>query len=223
MRQRRFARRVAGSDPSSPLAIYRRNHALARRRALRTLFPTCLRVVGDACFDALAAHYHAEFPCRCVSLEYDGQGFAESIAEILRDHPEAFSGLEYLPDLARLELHRQHARLAMSPGLTFDWAAHADLCAEELSCMRPMLDPSLRLLRTDWALLELLEPAQDVARTGALWTRYRGGFEHGACSLEVAGVIERIEQGATMGALEGTPLELLAELVSRGFVLGLES
>ncbi len=221
----RFAHLVEARPDEARHAVYRRNHRHTRRRALALIFPTCLRVVGQACFDAVATRYITMNPCHSASLEDEGAGFWETWSDIAASHPAGFQGLEYLPDLARLEHHRQRAWL--TPALERrDWGVYTDLDPMELQEMRPMLDPTLQLLRTPWALLSVLDVPQEHEVTGALWTRcVEGRVEHGSLCMDLVAMLERVAQGATLRDLEaqGTAPQLLHQATTRGFFLGLES
>lgn len=220
----RFAHLVETCPDETRHAVYRRNHRHTRRRALALIFPTCLRIVGQECFDAVATRYITMNPCHSASLEDEGAEFWETWSDIVESHPAGFEGLEYLPDLAHLEHHRQRAWL--TPALERrDWAVYTDLEPLELQEMRPLLDPTLQLLRTPWALLSVLDVPQEVEVTGALWTRcVEGRVQHGSLSVDLVAVIERVSRGATLRDLEaqGTASQILNQAVESGFFLGLE-
>jgi len=90
---------VNGLTREEQLDIYRNSVHGKLTRALREIYPVCLRLVGEDFFAAMAADFVRTYPSRSPNLGDYGKEFAAFIAGF-----EPASGLPYLPDVARLEL-----------------------------------------------------------------------------------------------------------------------
>lgn len=158
-----------GSDPTPRFAVYRNNVRASLAGALEAAFPVSRQLVGEVFFRSMALAYMLASPPRSpVLLEY-GEDFGDFIAGFV---PAA--GLPYLADMARLEQLRVqsfHAADAQSlaPENFQAWLAQP----ERLAGLRLTLHPSLRLLRSRYAVLSLWQAHQleaDNARDQALAT-----------------------------------------------------
>lgn len=144
------------SDPAPRFAVYRNNVRASLAAALEEAFPVLRQLVGEAFLRAMALQYVQASPPRSpVLLEY-GEDFGDFIAGFA---PAA--GLPYLADMARLEQLRVqsfHAADAqpLSPERFQAWRAQP----ERLAGLRLTLHPSLRLLRSGFAVLSLWQAHQ---------------------------------------------------------------
>ncbi len=141
-----------GLTPEARLQIYRNivrnNHAAA----LRTAFPTVLKLVGEDFFESAAVRYLSDCPTTSGNLQDYGNDFAEFLAQM----PEA-SGLAYLPDVARLEWARQESYLA-ADAESISLIALADI--KETDGLRVQLHPSVRLVSSTHPVLDIWQFCQ---------------------------------------------------------------
>lgn len=122
-------------SPDRSLGLYAANLRATRVEALRRVYPTIARLLGDEPFAAWAARWSAAHPSRSADLSDDGAGFPELLAAAaeLADWP-------WLADVARLEWawHRIH----------FDPGPPADM--ELPRRIRPSF-----LLQSRWPIVEI--------------------------------------------------------------------
>lgn len=132
--------RTCELTPAANLAIYRHNAEHAFHAALGLSFPVLQRRVGSDYFRQLARRYRERFPSRSGDLHWVGRGFAEFLAEHLRDGDYA-----WLADLARLEWAREAASVSAElPAI--DAHALAAIAPEALEHIVFTLQPSLALV-----------------------------------------------------------------------------
>lgn len=135
--------------PRENLSIYRNNAAIAFRNALASSFPVVRRRVGDDYFRQLAVKFREQNPSRSGDLHWVGGDFAAFLAIHLQ-------GSEYawLEDLARLEWSREEASVtAIRPSIGAD--ALSRFMPEQLECLVLLLQPSLRLLASDFPIFTI--------------------------------------------------------------------
>ena len=87
-------------SPMEGLAIYQNGVRGTLRETLASIYPVCLRLVGEEFFSGMAIAYIKKFPADSADLADYGAYFSNFIA----DFPPAAS-LPYLTDVARLEWH----------------------------------------------------------------------------------------------------------------------
>ena len=96
------AAEVPGPSIEQACRVYRNSSRGARVRALEDAYPVCRRLLGEACFGALASRCIGE----CASLGSDlnrfGEGFAASLGAPVQHQP-AFDRYPWLGDLGQLE------------------------------------------------------------------------------------------------------------------------
>jgi hypothetical protein len=80
------------------LAVYRNHFLISLGDALATTFPVVRRLVGEACFRAVARRFVQELPPRSPCVAEYGSDFAEFLAQL-----PPTSDLAYIADVARLE------------------------------------------------------------------------------------------------------------------------
>jgi len=141
-----------GLTPEARLQIYRNivfnNHAAA----LRTAYPAVQKLVGEEFFESAAARYLRDCPTRSGNLQDYGASFPEFLVQL----PQA-AGLDYLPDVARLEWARQESYLA-ADAESIAITVLADV--EELDSLRLQLHPSVRLLSSVHPVLDIWQFCQ---------------------------------------------------------------
>jgi hypothetical protein len=134
------AARTCELTPAANFSIYRHNVQHAFHATLGLSFPVLQRRVGSDYFRQLAHRYRERCPSRSGDLHWVGRGFAEFLADHLRDGDYA-----WLADLARLEWAREAASVSVE---------HAAVGADTLASIAPevlehivfTLQPSLTLI-----------------------------------------------------------------------------
>lgn len=146
-----------GAAMARGLEIHRNNYRHALMEAMRSTFERTLRWVGDASFEAAAAHHLVAHPPSGWTLDDVGAGFARTAATLFAREPE-------VADLAALE-----------------WAMHrvfvaADATALDLAGFR---DATAGFEEDDWSGMRLLTlPGIGIVEVGtdcvALWRGLAG-------------------------------------------------
>ena len=174
--QRDFARAVRGDALAVPrldieptglnaerrVAVYRNHHRISLTGALAANFPTVVKVVGEAAFQALAQSYLAVDPPREPSLAAYGGGFAA----FLESDPRTQS-LVYLGDVARLDWALNVAERADDLP-TFSAHCLSGINPEQLGALTLKPHPSLTLLSSLYPLLRIREVAAGREERAAL-------------------------------------------------------
>lgn len=155
-RQQRFIsmlyREAAPAD--ARLAIYHRAVRANWRRALEAAYPVVRRLVGASFFEGVAEAYAGA----CPSASGDLGAYGARLPAFLAGYAPA-SGLDYLPDVARLEWAIQESfEAADAPG--FDFAALAAVPPQRHGRIRLRLHPAARLLRSSHPVLAIWEANQ---------------------------------------------------------------
>jgi len=148
-----------GRVPERRFAVHRNNVIAGLISALAVRFPVVHRLVGDDFFRAMARAYVIEQPPRSPVLLHYGEtlpGFIENFG------PAA--SIEYLADVARLELARGRAYHA-ADAAALDAGVLASLGPEELDELRVSFHPSVSLLESPFPVVSIWEAHQtaDVA------------------------------------------------------------
>lgn len=146
-----------GIDPAARLRIYRHAGYAIHVDALATAFPALRRLLGEDSFDGLATRHAARHGNRSGNLQDHGADFAGFVAL----QPET-AAWPWLGEVARLEWLRQQVVLSDDEA-----PADADALLAALAHAHGTLRlrPSVRVLRSDWAVLDLWRHASlpDVA------------------------------------------------------------
>ncbi len=149
---------IAGPAPAADrIGVYRNAVFANYRNALRASFPVVLRLVGEPFFDAAVdAFVHAH-----PSVSGDLNVYGDAFADFLAGYPHA-ANLPYLPDVARLEWAIDEAQRAADAVHAPDavLAALAATPPERLPAMRLRLDPSCRLVASDFPILHIWQANQ---------------------------------------------------------------
>lgn len=163
------ARRAAPADVIAPAgkgvvrryAVYRNNVMASLIAALAAIYPALQRIVGGACFDALArAHIRATPPSSPLLFEY-GRGFAGFLAThaLTRADP-------VLADVARIErawLDAYHA--ADAPALGVE--ALMAVAPASLARLRLRVHPAAHVVRSRHPALDLFTHNRVPGAAGA--------------------------------------------------------
>lgn len=229
--QRELVRAVATGNPArwpgSALAVHRGNIVGARVQALAHAFPVLRRIVGEACFDALARRHVQEVPARSADLESGHGEFPGWLRQQLRRQP-ALGALPYLGDLARLELHVNAAYYAAD-----DTPADADslrCAADAPHGWRLRLSRSLRLLSAPWPVDVIwLAHQAGTAPASVAAGRCRAVIWRDASVIQVESIDVETWRGLRE-IVRGHPLDCLVDsmpdpqwlsrCVRRGWILG---
>ncbi len=138
-----------GLVPEARLQVYRNivfNNLMA---ALRSAFPVVEKLTGDDFFEGVAARYISCEPSRSGNLQDFGYRFPQFLASLAQ-----VADVPYLPEIARLEWMRQEAYLA-ADAEAIDLAALAGLDEEGIKTVRLQMHPSLRLLSSDFPVMDV--------------------------------------------------------------------
>jgi len=168
--QRAFVQSVLGADTAAMapwvvsnglgaderLQIYRNMVFATQTGALRTSFPTVLHLVGEACFDGVAARYIAGGASRCGNLQRFGATFARFLAE----QPELVA-LPYLHDVAALDWARLQSCLAAEADALAP-AMLAGLSEDALARCVFAFHPSTALIESRYPLCDIWRFCQDA-------------------------------------------------------------
>lgn len=165
--QRRAYRAIVLEDNVLPMTrsraarldVYRNNARETFRKALSATYPVVQRLVGDACFRGIAAHFMREFPSRAGDLDLFGAELATLLDIYYRDTEFA-----YLSDVARLEWACAEVETA-ADSATFDLMELASVHQEEYAALRFALRPCVRLVSSRYPVLRIwhANQADDVA------------------------------------------------------------
>lgn len=138
-----------GAVGEARLAVYADGYQARIRESLQELYEAVRQVLGQAAFGELARAYASAHRSRDYNLLLAG-----------RDLPEFLNGwprtreLPFLPDLARLEWAVCQAFHA-TDGPALDASRPAALPPEAWPRIRLALQPSVRLVASDWPVLEI--------------------------------------------------------------------
>lgn len=151
--QHEFMRRLRVDGPppacltannASGWAIYRASRVAKLVEALRDVYPVIERLVGAACFTALARRYLPGHPSLSADLHCYGGDFSAFLRGI-----DALADLPYLPDVARLEW-RVHEAFHAADAPVLEAVQLAAVPATRWHRLRFRLHPSVRLMRSDF-------------------------------------------------------------------------
>ncbi|MFT5451453.1 MAG: hypothetical protein ACI9N9_000937 [Enterobacterales bacterium] len=134
----------ANLEAMERFTIYRNNVILSLITAIADTYPVVKRLVGDEFFNGIAKEFVRKTPPQKPSLLFYGQGFIDFI----RDFP-ACSAMPYLADVAKLEWCNVRSFHAADEEL-LDNNLLATIAPESLAEVSFTLQPSVRLMRSDW-------------------------------------------------------------------------
>lgn len=220
--QRMFAQQVNDDALSNTgFGVYRRSALALRVDALKAIFPVCLRIVGQECFESAARTHVYDAPRGCL-LEDEGEGFADIWQDLVTTRRE-LADYAYLPDLCRLERLRQCAQQVALGAHQYDWSKTTPDVFQHATLM---LSQTFFTLETPWPLLSLFGDPQPTSNDTALWV-FRDTktleIEQGVLSTPHAMLIRCIRNGSRVSELanEGVDPSALHDFVRRGWIIGL--
>jgi hypothetical protein len=217
-----------GLEPAERVAVYRGSSREARLSTLDVVFPVCFSILGQRCFRGLAAAYLDQTPSASGDLNLYGAAFPGFLDRSLRD-VEALVGLDYLPDLARLEWS-WHAVYYAPEDSPFDMEGFArESAGQGAEGIRFRLGADLRLLSSGFPVHEIWRRHREGENTdsvpmgsGDLLVIRRVGFAPSVEEIEsdLFALLDAIEEGSPLGALvaAGLDLEPLPGLIAAGWI-----
>ena len=206
-----------GVDPERRLSIYRTNARENFALALEAAFPLLLRCTGSAEFRQLAWAYQRACPSTAGNLFHLGARLSGFLAGHLRGTDD-----EYLIDVARLEWAVQESLVAADGASALNLAALSEVPADRHADIRFLLHPSVRLLRTRYALFgpwEALQAGQTVAPVAPdaeclLVRRLAAGIQLQRLGSDDLDWLSALQQGDLLGEEVAEKVEIGSMLVS---------
>lgn len=200
-----------GGRAAKRFAVYRNNVAASLVNALADIYPAVAKIVGEEFFRAMALVFARSSPPRSRVLSEYGREFPDFIADF-----EPAARMPYLADVARLErawLDAFHAADAQP----LDLRALGELAPDELASACFVPHPAMRLLRSRYAAISIVEANRG---DGGSAGRIRGDVGEDALvtrpgtSVEVrrlppgcAGFLQGLAAGASLAAAVESALE----------------
>lgn len=138
-----------GAPAGRRFSVYRNNVAVSLTDALRTGFPTIVKLLGDQNFDGLAGIFLRQHPPVSPLMMHYGEGFPAFLANM-----PALSHLGYLQDVAQLELALRRSYHA-ADATPLDPTLLQSMPPEELAQHRMSLAPALQIIRSRYPLYDI--------------------------------------------------------------------
>jgi len=153
----RIAADAEPADAADRVGIYRNAVFANYRNALRASLPVVLRLVGEPFFHAAVDAFVRAHP----SVSGDLNVYGDLFGDFLAGYPHA-ADLPYLADVARLEWAVDEAQRAADvlPAPDQVLAALAATAPERLPALRVRLDPSCRLVASEFPVLHIWQVNQ---------------------------------------------------------------
>jgi hypothetical protein len=139
-------------------AAYSDNLAPGLAAALAARFPVVRRLVGEMFFRAMAYDYAAKALSRASAMMFFGETFPDFINDFAPARP-----IPYLADIARIEMARGRARLAVD-ATPLKAGAVADIRPDRMGDLRVKLHPSLAVIVSAYPVHSIWRVNQDAAR-----------------------------------------------------------
>ena len=226
----RIAADAEPADAADRVGIYRNAVFANYRNALRASLPVVLRLVGEPFFHAAVDAFVRAHP----SVSGDLNVYGDLFGDFLAGYPHA-ADLPYLADVARLEWAVDEAQRAADvlPAPDQVLAALAATAPERLPALRVRLDPSCRLVASEFPVLHIWQVNQprraddDGARPAEDDDPASPEEDDNRVSLDEGGdllVVRRGSEGVTLervGAGEHAFLAALAAQTPLGVALDL--
>ncbi|HAT1771357.1 TPA: putative DNA-binding domain-containing protein [Legionella pneumophila] len=131
------------------ISVYMESHHATLFNHLKSTFPLCMRLVGDAFWYALLHRYINHYE----STQYDINQYGDSLPQFIANFEPA-KELPYLHELCSIEWHWHTLKLA-SPAKSFDFESFA--CIDEMSfqslCFH--LTPNLKILDSQYPIYQI--------------------------------------------------------------------
>ncbi len=221
---------VCQQNPLSPqerIGIYRHNIRAQLIQTLKQVYPVCFQLVGEDCFNAMAAHFAMKIsPPQSFSLNHYGHNFPAFIEQF-----EPLASVPYLADVARLEWAYEKAQY--SPyAATFPHEKLAAVPTEHYQQLRFCLPQGSTLLASPFPVFTIWHhhqqkediPAIDIQQGGEtlLISREQWDVRPTLLSQTQWQCLMAIKQGQTLSELsvsqDTTLHSLLTHLITKQWV-----
>jgi len=191
---------AGGADGAERIAIYRNAMFANYRKALAASYPVVLQLVGEPFFHAAVDAFVRVHPSTCGDLNVYGGAFGD----FLDGYPHA-AGEPYLGDVARLEWAVDEAQRAADASAAPEalLAALASFAPEHLPTIRLRLDPSCRLVASEFPILHIWQANRPNADEDE-----RVSLDEGADRI----VVRRTADGVTLARVGAGEHAFLAAL-----------
>ncbi|MGV6826996.1 MAG: HvfC/BufC family peptide modification chaperone [bacterium] len=233
----RIERMIAGSGRDQRikrLNVYRHSVTAMHQRALEQVFPVCMKILGEAAFNAYARDYSYYHLDANPDLNVFGKAFSRYIGTALavRGMQE---GLEYLPELAELE-YAWHSAYYAKDDPDFDFERYAALLHASMN-FRFTSSHALVLFESEFPILSIWEHhhrGHSPKTISALPDQeclvvYRQDYQPSISRVDTDTylILKAIQDGLSIAELASdtdlsTGLRLLPELVQRGWLTGVK-
>jgi hypothetical protein len=207
--------------PEARFAVYRHNAISGQIRALKSIYPACLRILGEPCLRTLGRDYLAAHPSTDPDLNRFGDRFPDLLQQLLQTRTD-FADYPYLPDLAQLEWAWHQAYYAANT-VAFDGSCLQDADVDQQALVFE-LQPGLTTVSSRWPLLALWKPGawpDDEAGARPVCV-HRHGLEPRVevIDADLFALLQGIRDRLPLGALANAGLAVgrIAELLQRGWL-----
>ena len=147
-----------GSDVTPRLAVYRNNVVSSLVDALAQTFPVVQELVGVEFFRAMASVFVRQAPPRSRILAHYGSALPDFIGQFAPAR-----SVPYLSGVARLEFARVHAyHAADAEPVASESIGLALTSGDRIGELRMVLQPSIGVVRSDYAVVSLWAAHQDA-------------------------------------------------------------
>lgn len=166
-----YSIRSDGLSSAQRIQIYRNNILLNLTGALKAVYPTICRLVGEGFFQYTAAQYMIHYPSHSGDLHQFGRFFSEFLSTFT-----PASRLPYLPDVARLEWS-YHQVFHSARHASLDLEMLAKVPVERQEELRFQLHPAARLLESVFPILKIWQVNQENYSSDSVIDLAEGGVK----------------------------------------------
>lgn len=207
-----------GATAGKRFDVYRNNVAVSLSDALETAFPVVRKLVGDAFFRAMAGVYLRKHPPKSPLMMFYGAAMPQFLGQF-----QPVKHLQYLPDIARIELGMRQAYHA-ADAVPVAPDALAALAPDALMGTKLRLAPAVQTVTSDFpiAAIHYANTVPDAPKPvmqpeAVLITR--AGFDPQISTINAAAAIciTSLQEGQSLGQALATADDSL----DLGAVLGL--
>ena len=199
-------------SPMQGLAIYQSGVRGTLRETLASIYPVCLRLVGEDFFGGMAIAYIKQYPANSPDLADYGDYFADFITDFA---PAA--SLPYLVDVARLEWH-WHRVFHGENALILDYQALSQVAPEQWGKLKFYLPKNSILQQSPYPVHRIWQVNQPN-----YLGKERVSLEEGACRFLIwqknyemrIDLLSDEEWIVLLALTTSQPLELICEQLSQ--------
>lgn len=210
------------------VGIYRHSVQGILKQSLKSIYPVCEQLVGDAFLDMLADQVLTTQPPETPFLPEYG----EAIVKALHEHP-ALAEMSWIAAVAQLEWARHHAWHGINQ-VPSDFALLGTLNEEQQLKVCFELPQSMQLIQSDFAIDDVwlahqpenkidLERIQIKKQTYLIIWRAGRSLRQNNVTAEQYRFLEMVSQGANLQGLTETFQEqlpvYLSEAISQGWII----